>query len=90
MSLTTRNVPFSRRALATATLSLTLLASMSVHAATTMRIAHLNPPEATASNSGAMTAVFKQLVETASNGELLIEVRSSRRRLPTSTRYRAT
>ncbi|MFN2332087.1 MAG: DctP family TRAP transporter solute-binding subunit [Halomonas sp.] len=74
MSLTTRNVPFSRRALATATLSLTLLASMSVHAATTMRIAHLNPPEATASNSGAMTAVFKQLVETASNGELLIEV----------------
>ena len=38
-------IPFSRRALATATLSLTLLASVSAHAATTMRIAHLKRAE---------------------------------------------
>ncbi|WP_163559315.1 DctP family TRAP transporter solute-binding subunit [Halomonas sp. NO4] len=65
---------FTRKTLTTATLSLALVGSLSAHGATTMRIAHLNPPESTASNSGAMTAVFKQLVETASNGEIEVEV----------------
>ncbi|PWV74545.1 DctP family TRAP transporter solute-binding subunit [Halomonas sp. A11-A] len=74
MTPTLRTLPFSRRALASATLSLAMLASASAHAATTMRIAHLNPAEATASNSGAMTAVFKQLVETATDGELKVEI----------------
>lgn len=74
MSHSIRPVSLNLRTLATAALSLALLASVSAHAATTMRIAHLNPPEATSSNSGAMTAVFKQLVETASNGEIEVDV----------------
>ena len=40
----------------------------------TMRIGHLNPEGATESHSGAMTAVFKSLVETATNGELKVEL----------------
>jgi tripartite ATP-independent transporter DctP family solute receptor len=40
----------------------------------TMRIGHLNPEGATESHSGAMTAVFKALVETATNGEVKIEL----------------
>ncbi|MBY6110870.1 DctP family TRAP transporter solute-binding subunit [Halomonas sp. DP1Y21-3] len=63
-----------RTALVGAALAAALVASASTQAATTMRIAHLNPPDPTASNSGAMTAVFKQLVETATNGEIQIEI----------------
>jgi tripartite ATP-independent transporter DctP family solute receptor len=45
-----------------------------VHAEKIMRIGHLNPEGATESHSGAMTAVFKSLVETATNGEVKIEL----------------
>ncbi|WP_148254152.1 TRAP transporter substrate-binding protein [Aidingimonas lacisalsi] len=55
-------------------LSFGLVASFPVAAETTMRIAHLNPPEPTESHSGAMTAVFKQLVETASSGDIQVEI----------------
>ena len=45
--------------------------STSLHAAeVTIRIAHLNPPDPTQSHSAAMGAVFKNLVETASNGDI--------------------
>lgn len=40
----------------------------------TMRIGHLNPADPMASHSGAMTAVFKSLVESSSNGEIKVEL----------------
>ncbi len=40
----------------------------------TMRIAHLNPSDPTGSHSAAMGAVFKNLVETASNGEIEVQL----------------
>ncbi|MGH1357877.1 MAG: DctP family TRAP transporter solute-binding subunit [Burkholderiaceae bacterium] len=40
----------------------------------TMRIAHLNPDSPFESHSGAMTAVFKNLVETASNGAIKVQI----------------
>lgn len=40
----------------------------------TMRIAHLNPDSPFESHSGAMTAVFKNLVETASNGSIKVQI----------------
>ncbi len=40
----------------------------------TMRIAHLNPADPFESHSGAMTAVFKSLVESASNGEIEVQL----------------
>lgn len=56
-------------------LGLTLgIAGAASAAETTMRIAHVNPPEAMASNAGAMSAVFKQLAETASNGEIEVTI----------------
>ncbi|MBX2884337.1 MAG: DctP family TRAP transporter solute-binding subunit [Granulosicoccus sp.] len=45
-----------------------------VQAEKTMRIGHLNPEGATESHSGAMTTVFKSLVETATNGEIKVEL----------------
>ena len=43
-------------------------------AAKTIRIGHLNPESPFESHSGAMTAVFKSLVETASNGSLEVKL----------------
>lgn len=40
----------------------------------TIRLAHLNPEDPFESHSGAMAAVFKSLVETASNGALTVQV----------------
>ncbi len=63
-----------RRALAAAgLLAAVALSAGGAHAAKTLRIGHLNPESPFESHSGAMTAVFKSLVETATNGA--IEVR---------------
>ncbi len=40
----------------------------------TMRLAHLNPADPFVSHSGAMTAVFKSLVETASGGSIEVKL----------------
>lgn len=40
----------------------------------TLRLAHLNPADPFESHSGAMAAVFESLVETASGGEIAVEV----------------
>lgn len=49
--------------------------SASAYAAdVTMRIGHLNPADAFASHSGAMTAIFKSLVETASGGAIEVKL----------------
>ena len=51
-----------------------LLASGAQAADVTMRIAHLNPADAFESHSGAMTTIFKSLVETASGGEIEVQL----------------
>ncbi|MFK7890479.1 MAG: DctP family TRAP transporter solute-binding subunit [Granulosicoccus sp.] len=51
-----------------------LLIPAGAQAEKTLRIGHLNPEGATESHSGAMTAVFKSLVETATNGEIKVEL----------------
>ena len=45
-----------------------------VAADVTMRVAHLNPDDPFQSHSGAMTAVFKSLVESASNGAIEVQL----------------
>lgn len=40
----------------------------------TIRLAHLNPADPFQSHSGAMTSVFKSLVESASNGEIEVQL----------------
>lgn len=40
----------------------------------TLRLSHLNPADPFGSHSGAMTAVFKSLVETASNGDIEVQI----------------
>lgn len=50
------------------------ISTAAMAAETTMRIAHVNPPETMASNAGALSAVFKQLVETASNGDIEVTI----------------
>lgn len=40
----------------------------------TIRLGHLNPADPFQSHSGAMTAVFKSLVESASNGEIEVQL----------------
>lgn len=40
----------------------------------TIRLAHLNPDDPFQSHSGAMAAVFKSLVESASNGEIEVQI----------------
>ncbi len=50
------------------------LLSAPAHAAKTMRIGHLNPESPFESHSGAMVAVFKSLVETASNGSIKVQL----------------
>lgn len=59
--------------MAAGTFVLVFSGSITAHASTTIRIGHLNPPNPTGSHSAAMVAVFKQLVETATDGELKVE-----------------
>ena len=54
--------------------STTLLMAGVAQAEKTMRIGHLNPDSPYESHSGAMVSVFKSLIETATNGEIKIEV----------------
>ena len=66
---------FRRSTLAAAgALAAAALAATPVQAAKTMRIGHLNPESPFESHSGAMTAVFKSLVETASNGAIEVKL----------------
>ncbi len=59
----------------TAALATVLMVSASADAAeVTMRIGHLNPEGAFESHSGAMTTIFKSLVETASGGEIEVKL----------------
>lgn len=51
-----------------------MLASAPALAQKTMRIAHLNPDSPFDSHSGAMAAVFKNLVETGSNGSIKVQL----------------
>ncbi len=46
----------------------------SMAADVTIRLAHLNPADPFGSHSGAMTAVFKSLVETASDGQIEVKL----------------
>jgi tripartite ATP-independent transporter DctP family solute receptor len=55
--------------------SAALMMALSAQAAeVTIRIGHLNPEDPFESHSGAMTAVFKSLVETASNGAIEVKL----------------
>jgi tripartite ATP-independent transporter DctP family solute receptor len=66
---------FKRASLAAASVALAAgMASSPALAEKTIRIGHLNPESPFESHSGAMTAVFKSLVETASNGTLKVEL----------------
>lgn len=56
------------------TASLAAPVAPSMAAEVTIRIAHLNPEDPFQSHSGAMTAVFKSLVESASNGEIEVQL----------------
>ncbi|SFH97572.1 DctP family TRAP transporter solute-binding subunit [Albimonas pacifica] len=50
------------------------LAGQALAADVTIRVAHLNPEDPFASHSGAMAAVFKSLVESASNGAIEVQL----------------
>ena len=63
---------FKTTALVAATALLCLAAGPAM-AQKTMRIAHLNPESPFESHSGAMTAVFKSLVESGTNGSITVE-----------------
>ncbi len=52
----------------------TTLASAAFAADVTIRVGHLNPEGAFESHSGAMTAIFKSLVESASGGEIEVKL----------------
>lgn len=54
--------------------SAALLAATPAFAQKTMRIAHLNPESPFDSHSGAMAAVFKNLVETGTNGSVKVQL----------------
>jgi tripartite ATP-independent transporter DctP family solute receptor len=64
----------TRRLTLAATAAALMLASASALAEKTMRIAHLNPESPFDSHSGAMTAVFKNLVETGTNGSIKVQI----------------
>jgi len=51
-----------------------LLSATAFAADVTIRVAHLNPEGAFESHSGAMTTVFKSLVESASDGEIEVKL----------------
>ncbi len=63
---------FGKAALAAATAA--LLSTPAWAADVTIRIGHLNPDDPFQSHSGTMTSVFKSLVETASNGEIEVQI----------------
>ncbi len=50
------------------------MGSIAFAADVTIRLGHLNPASAFESHSGAMTTIFKSLVETASGGEIEVKV----------------
>lgn len=54
--------------------TLVMLAASPALAEKTMRIAHLNPESPFDSHSGAMAAVFKNLVETGTNGSIKVQL----------------
>jgi len=60
--------------LALAAAAAAVLASSPAFAQKTMRIAHLNPESPFESHSGAMAAVFKNLVETGTNGSVKVQL----------------
>ncbi len=62
------------KTLALGTAAAGLLATGAQAADVTMRIGHLNPADPMESHSGAMTAVFKSLVETASGGQIEVKL----------------
>lgn len=64
---------FKKVTLAAAATAL-LLAAAPAFAQKTMRIAHLNPESPFESHSGAMAAVFKNLVETGTNGSVKVQI----------------
>ncbi|UCE30590.1 MAG: DctP family TRAP transporter solute-binding subunit, partial [Burkholderiales bacterium] len=67
--------PFRRLMLASAAVAAaTALVAAPAQAQKTMRISHLNPDSPFESHSGAMTAVFKNLVETATNGSIQVQI----------------
>lgn len=66
---------FKRSTLAAAgVLAAASLLAAPAQAAKTMRIGHLNPQNPFETHSGAMVAVFKSLVETASNGSITVQL----------------
>lgn len=64
---------FKKVTLAAAAAAL-LVATTPAFAQKTMRIAHLNPDSPFESHSGAMAAVFKNLVETGTNGSVKVQI----------------
>ncbi len=47
---------------------------MPLHAAKVLKISHLNPGDPFNNNSGAMTSVFKSLVEAGTNGSVTVQI----------------
>ena len=69
MTFSLKTVPFAAGA------ALAAMLAVPLHAAdVNIRIAHLNPSDPTQSHSAAMGAVFKSLVETASDGAIQVEL----------------
>jgi len=58
----------------TAAVVATTLTGAAFAADITIRLGHLNPPGAFESHSGAMTAIFKSLVESASGGDIEVKL----------------
>lgn len=50
------------------------LAALPVHAEKVLKISHLNPGDPFNNNSGAMTSVFKSLVEAGTNGSVKVQI----------------
>jgi len=57
-----------------ATIAAGMLSANAFAADVTMRVAHLNPEGAFESHSGAMTTIFKSLVESASGGQIEVKL----------------
>lgn len=64
----------SFKTLALSALTATALLASPAFAEKVIRLAHLNPDSPFDSHSGAMSAVFKSLVETGTNGSLTVEI----------------
>lgn len=65
--------PFIKYSLIAATLALGF-AALPAHAEKVIKISHLNPGDPFNNNSGAMTAVFKSLVEAGTNGSVKVQI----------------